>query len=86
MTAEEFLNSPQYPLGQVPEDWEQLVIVLKEFTKLKCAEQRVNCNINAKVGHSYGNKQYETDDVFDVREHTFYVDKDSILNAPEPEL
>jgi hypothetical protein len=70
MIAEEFLDSPQYPLGQMPEDWEQLVIVLKEYAKHCCQLQRQICADNALSYLDHNDNPC--------------VSKGSILNAPEP--
>jgi hypothetical protein len=93
MTTEEFLDSPQYPLGQIPEDWEQLVIVLKEFAKLKCAEQRQICADNATL--CWKNESHPKDWPYfawnptgtkENGDKATHVDRNTILNAPEPEL
>lgn len=59
-------------------DIKTAIRAIKEIVKLKCAEQRQICANEAKI-------QYEKDDRHPS--HWFEsIDKDSILNAPEPEI
>ncbi len=75
MTAEEFLinnaNDISYEEG-VMFAADVTPQMLKEFVKIKCKEQRRICYENAEI------------DTYDWDRHR--IDKDSILNAPEPEI
>lgn len=78
MTTEEFLLSKELSpadLGNL-KLWDDLIFYVSEFVKIKCKEQRELCFEYAET------LEYETD----MGEITSCIQKDSIINAPEPEL
>lgn len=91
MTAKEFIES-KYPYTIVDalvfEDLE-LEDILKEFAKLKCQEQRKICAENAMVNKQGQSPMYvqvlsAPDTIYADIE--FQVDKDSVINSPQPEM
>lgn len=78
MTTEEFLLGKELSpadLGNL-KLWDDLILWIDEFARIKCKEQRELCFEHAET------LEYETD----MGETTSCIQKDSIINAPEPEL
>lgn len=68
MTIDEMLIGCEHDGSFIPV-WE-VKRLMKEFTKIKCAEQRKICSKKAVILEDFG----------------IYVDPESIINAPEPDI
>jgi len=76
MIASEFLKDRQHYADSVFFDSNDVIKFLKEFALLKCAEQREICANEATITNDYGSGG----ELFDC------VDRDAIINSPNPEM
>ena len=74
MTAREFISNGKvrYHQDEPTVSIEELVEWLEEFALLKCAEQRDICAEEADLDGDEGDR--------------LWIDKDSIINSPNPEM
>jgi hypothetical protein len=77
MTAEELIEN-KHPIMTEQNDWwwyeSKIIEVMKEYARIKCAEQR-------KICAEYAEMDVDDTDYMNLK---MVIVKDSILNAPEP--
>ena len=89
MTANELLEEDKIYKYLSSLQEESVLKLMRNYAKLKCAEQRQICNKKARIkrykissaDEYIGGGRYTEDDEYD-----YEINEDSILNAPEPTM